>query len=113
MNDLEQKILELLLRKMNRVFIRRRFKMNSFELNQVIKSINEKGYTFRVHEQNKHIIKPEDYEYDKTIHDALMVKLSLEDFMYVMDNKKMPRTQLAKKLGISKLALNFILNSES
>jgi hypothetical protein len=37
-------------------------------------------------------------------------EISEEDYKYMLKNLYMPRTQLAKQLKISKLALNFILD---
>lgn len=71
----------------------------------VLKKPIERSYI-----KNKKVDQIEIPEDDDLLHGAMAFELNEEQIKFVKVNKDMPRTQLAKKLGIGKLEMNVALD---
>ena len=110
MNEIEKKVLEMLLAKKSRSRIKKRIGITDDIFMRSIKEINKNGYDFVIKSQKKNIADPQESSEDKLVYEAMKKEISGEDYEYMLKNLYMPRTKLAKQLKISKLALNFILD---
>lgn len=110
MNEIEEKVLQMLLAKKSRSRIKKRIGITDEIFMRSIIQINKNGYDFVIKNQKKNKPDPEESFEDKLVYKAMKKEISEEDYEYMLKNLYMPRTQLAKQLKISKLALNFILD---
>ena len=110
MNEVEKKVLKMLLDKKCRSRIKRKIGITDEIFMRSVKEINKNGYDFVIKNQKKNIADPEDSFEDKLVYEAMKKEISEENYEYMLKNLYMPRTLLAKQLKISKLALNFILD---
>jgi DNA-binding TFAR19-related protein (PDSD5 family) len=110
MNEVEKKVLKMLLDKKCRSRIKRKIGITDDIFMRSIREINKNGYDFVIKNQKKNKPDPEESFEDKLVYEAMKKEISEEDYKYMLKNLYMPRTQLAKQLKISKLALNFILD---
>lgn len=107
---IKEKILKMLINDTRRSYIMQKFNLSTTIFYSLIKEFNEQGYNFKITQQKKNLGNANDFLEDSTVFKALNVKLTKEQNDFILENLNLSRKQLAKKLKISKLSLNLILD---
>lgn len=108
-NKLKKEILRLTSEKISRNRMSRILQVSKERLYRLLRQLIQEGHNLNL-EKTSSEINQNDFLEDGFLNKMMNYKITSLQYLILEENKFMKRTELAKKINIPKIALNFILN---
>lgn len=109
-SEIKEKILNMLSHNVKRETIINQLEISKKTFYEMLRELTAEGHEIKINVQRKYRDNAQYIVDDKFLSDTLEVSLTPEQYIFVEQNKNMSRTQIAKHLNVSKIALNFIMD---